>query len=237
MNASDRVQIVLPNTPQFIIAYYAILKLGAVVVLSNPDANADLIVSHARETQPKVLVTLSAFSELAQLLREKLPALKLVFTGVGKHVATKRESAFGRHRHPTEADETLARQIGETMSDVRAGQERSSPGVSVAAESLAVISYTSGTTGAPRGVCLTHGNLVANALQTRHWMPEIRHGKEVIMAVVPFEHSYGMTAAMNLPILIAAKIVIISVLSCAKCWNRSAVTSRRYSRACRQCSP
>ena len=93
------------------------------------------------------------------------------------------------------------------MSD----QDSSPPAVDVAHTDLAVISYTSGTTGKPRGVCLSHRNLVANALQTRHWMPAIQYGKEVVMAVVPFEHSYGMTAAMNLPILIAAKIVIVSV--------------------------
>ena len=209
--AGDRVQIVLPNTPQFIIAYYAILKLGAVVVLSNPDANADLIVSHARETEAKVLVTLSAFSELAQLIRESAGVPTLVFTGIGKHVTTSSDSAFGRHKHPTDDDEKLARQIGRFMSEIMADQTAAPPGVEVAPGDLAVISYTSGTTGQPRGVCLTHRNLVANALQTRHWMKEIVYGKEVVLAVVPFEHSYGMTAAMNLPILIAAKIVIISV--------------------------
>ena len=207
----DRVQIVLPNTPQFIIAYYAILKIGAVVVLSNPDANAELIVSHARETHAKVLITLSAFSQLAQLLQAQAGAETLIFSGIGKHVTTSRAAAFGRHKQATTEDEALARRIGQRMSDVMMGQQRRPPAVDVADTDLAVISYTSGTTGKPRGVCLTHRNLVANALQTRHWMSEIEYGKEVVMAVVPFEHSYGMTAAMNLPILIAAKIVIISV--------------------------
>lgn len=211
VSAGDRVQIVLPNTPQFIIAYYAILKLGAVVVLSNPDANADLIVSHARETEAKVLVTLSAFSELAQLLQESSDVQTLIFTGIGKHVTTSSDSAFGRHKHPTDDDEKLARLIGQFMSEIMADQPSDPPGIEVAPSDLAVISYTSGTTGRPRGVCLTHRNLVANALQARHWMKEIVYGKEIVMAVVPFEHSYGMTAAMNLPILIAAKIVIISV--------------------------
>lgn len=207
----DRVQIVLPNTPQFIIAYYAILKTGAVVVLSNPDANADLIVSHACETEASVLVTLSAFSQLAQLLQERAGTETLLFTGIGRHVTTSRASAFGRHKHATAEDEALARRIGRRMSEIMADQSSQPPAIDVEHTDLAVISYTSGTTGKPRGVCLTHRNLVANALQTRHWMSEIKYGKEVVMAVVPFEHSYGMTAAMNLPILIAAKIVIISV--------------------------
>ncbi|MDE2636323.1 MAG: alpha/beta fold hydrolase, partial [Chloroflexota bacterium] len=211
ISAGDRVQIVLPNTPQFIIAYYAVLKLGAVVVLSNPDANAELIVSHSRETAAKVLVTLSAFSRLAKLIQTSADVQALIFTGIGKHVTTSSDSAFGRHKHPTDEDEKLARQIGRFMTEIMADQDVEPPGVDVAPGDLAVISYTSGTTGRPRGVCLSHRNLVANALQTRHWMKEIVYGQEVVLAVVPFEHSYGMTAAMNLPILIAAKIVIISV--------------------------
>ena len=207
----DRVQIVLPNTPQFIIAYYAVLKLGAVVVLSNPEANAEQIVGHARETAAKALVTLSAFSQLAQLLQAQSNEKTLIFTGIGKHVTTGSPSAFGRHRHPTNEDEKLAREIGVFMSQVMEGHDSAPLGIEVASDELAVISYTSGTSGAPRGVCLTHHNLVANALQTRHWIPEIRYGKEIVMAVVPFEHSYGMTAAMNVPILVAAKIVILSV--------------------------
>ncbi len=209
--AGDRVQIVLPNTPQFIIAYYAILKLGAVVVLSNPDADAELIISHALETEAKVLVTLSAFSELAELLAERAAVESLIFTRVGKHVVTSSGSAFGRHRHPTATDEARAGRIGQFMSALMRAQEASPPETSVNASDLAVISYTSGTIGEPRGVCLTHRNLVANALQTRHWMPDIRFGKEVVFAVVPFEHSYGMTTAMNLPVFIGAKIIIISV--------------------------
>lgn len=207
----DRVQIVLPNTPQFIIAYYAVLKLGAVVVLSNPEANARQIVSHARETEAKALVTLSAFSQLAQLLQRESAEKTLIFTGIGKHVTTGSPAAFGRHRHPSDEDEELAREIGTFMSAVMADNDSAPLGIKVAPDDLAVISYTSGTTGSPRGVCLTHRNLVANALQTRHWVPEIKYGEEVVMAVVPFEHSYGMTAAMNLPIFIAAKIVILSV--------------------------
>ena len=211
LRKGDRVQIVLPNTPQFIVAYYAILKLGAVVVLSNPDADARQIASQVRETEAKALITLSAFSQLAQLLRETTDTKTMIFTRVGQQVTTTRESAFGRHKQATCEDEALAANIGRFMSDIMARQETTAPGGEVAAADLAVISYTSGTTGEPRGVCLTHRNLVANALQTRHWMPEIAYGKEVVMAVVPFEHSYGMTAVMNLPILIAAKIVIISV--------------------------
>lgn len=211
VEAGDRVMIVLPNTPQFIIAYFAILKLRAIVVLSNPDANADLISAHARDTEAKAFITLNAFSELAELIRETTATKTLIFTRIAQDVITSRSTAFGRHKHPTPIDDERAGRIGAFMSDMMNGADCSPYENGATGDDLAVISYTSGTTSRPKGVCLTHRNLVANALQTRHWLPEIEYGDEVVMAVVPFEHSYGMTAAMNLPILIAAKIVIISV--------------------------
>lgn len=211
IEAGERVMIVLPNTPQFIIAYYAILKLGAVVVLSNPDADERLIISQAQDTAAKALVTLSAFSELADLIQQEARCKTIIFTRIGRHIISSKSKAFGRHKQPTQSDDALAGRIGIFMSDVMRMESPAPPRVKVKPSDLAVISYTSGTTSRPRGVCLSHRNLVANALQIRHWMPDIEYGEESVMAVVPFEHSYGMTAAMNLPILIAAKIVIASV--------------------------
>ncbi|RME07818.1 MAG: long-chain fatty acid--CoA ligase, partial [Anaerolineae bacterium] len=85
------------------------------------------------------------------------------------------------------------------------------PAVEVSSDDLAAVLYTSGTTAEPKGVCLTHYNLVANAFQTRHWIPEIRYGRETFLAVLPLTHSYGMTTAMNIPIVIAATIVLLPV--------------------------
>ena len=101
VSAGDRVMIVLPNTPQFIIAYYAILKINAVVVLSNPDANADLIAAQAQETEAKVLITLNAFSQLAELIQNITSTTTVIFTSIGKHVTTSKSTEYGRHRHPT----------------------------------------------------------------------------------------------------------------------------------------
>jgi long-chain acyl-CoA synthetase len=79
--------------------------------------------------------------------------------------------------------------------------------------------YTSGTTDEPKGVCLTHANLVANALQTRHWIPNLRYGQETFLTVLPLTHSYGMTAAMNIPIAMAATIVLLPVFELEQVLN------------------
>jgi long-chain acyl-CoA synthetase len=72
-----------------------------------------------------------------------------------------------------------------------------------------LIQYTGGTTAAPKGVMVNHRNLVANTLQVRHWIPDLREGGEVVLSVLPFSHTYGMTTAMNLPIFLGATMVVL----------------------------
>jgi long-chain acyl-CoA synthetase len=89
-----------------------------------------------------------------------------------------------------------------------AAQSNKSPGVDVNPEDLAVIIYTGGTTAQSKGVMLSHRNLVANALQTRHWLPEAVEGRERFLCVVPFFHSYGLTAALNVPVSVGAAMIL-----------------------------
>ena len=92
--------------------------------------------------------------------------------------------------------------------DLLAGKSNKSPSVDVAPQDLAVIQYTGGTTAQPKGVMLSHRNLVANALQTRHWLPEVIEGKERFLCVVPIFHSYGLTTAMNVPVSLGAAMIL-----------------------------
>jgi long-chain acyl-CoA synthetase len=84
---------------------------------------------------------------------------------------------------------------------------------------LAAVLYTSGTTDEPKGVRLTHANLVANALQTRHWIPDLNYGQETFLSVIPLTHSYGMTSAMNIPIALGATIVLLPVFELEQVLN------------------
>ena len=76
-------------------------------------------------------------------------------------------------------------------------------------DELALIIYTGGTTDRPKGVMLSHGNLVANALQTRHWITDLREGHETFLCVLPFSHSYGLTTTLNVPVMIGAAMVLL----------------------------
>ncbi|TFH32220.1 MAG: alpha/beta fold hydrolase, partial [Anaerolineales bacterium] len=209
----DRVMVILPNMPQLIIAYYATLKLGAVVVLPNPDVDATGVLHQLGETGARVLVTLSEFSGLAKHIQAGsetkviLATLRNAVTPRTYRQLTARWENAGLHPSTEEPGELNALDMDRLMMDA----SREPPAADVNPDDLAVILYTSGTTDDPKGVCLTHKNLVANALQTRHWIPDLKTGKEVFLSVIPLTHSYGMTNAMNIPIAMGATIVLLPV--------------------------
>ncbi|HSG25331.1 MAG TPA: alpha/beta fold hydrolase [Anaerolineales bacterium] len=209
----ERVMIVLPNIPQMIIAYFATLKIGGVVVLPNPDADARQIFSQLEETQAKVLVTLKDFAGLAIKAQERLP-LKVVLANIRGSVSSRVfKNLMGRWQQAGFDPEESSPWVEEatTIDRLMLDASPENPKVPVSADDLAAILYTSGTTDEPKGVCLTHKNLVANSLQTRHWIPDIQYGEETFLAVLPLTHSYGMTTAMNIPIAIGATIVLLPV--------------------------
>jgi long-chain acyl-CoA synthetase len=212
----DRVMVVLPDMPQFIVAYYATLKIGATVVLPNPDANAEQIAEQAKQTQAKALVTLLSFGKLAQLVQEQAGVEKVIFATIRDAISDStyrkllaRWGAAGLVQ--TEEEESLTRQVGTLMARAMQDAPTEAVGVTVPPESLACILYTSGTTDSPKGVCLTHANIVANTMQTRHWIPDLVYGEETCLSVIPLLHSYGMTNAMNIPIALGATIVLLPV--------------------------
>ncbi len=211
----DRVILALPNMPQMVIAYYATLRIGAVVVLPNPDANARQIVRQAQHTQAKVMITLNSFSELAGLIKKHTAVEHLIFADIRSEISARLyKKLIYRWESPEydPGDDERAELLGQSMADLMADAPVTPPEVgSILPNQLAAIIFTSGTTESPKGVCLTHTNLVANALQTRHWVPEMRYGQETFLACIPLLHSYGMTNAMNIPIALGATIVLLPV--------------------------
>ncbi len=209
----DRVMIILPNTPQMIIAYYATLKIGGVVVLSNPDADGPTILKQIKQTQAKVLITLQAFYGLAKIVQKQI-SLKVIVTELRKVVSSHiykqlmlRWEAAGLKMGEIQKGKDGPYRMSQMIKDV----SHEPPNIEVSSDDLAVILFTSGTTDIPKGVCLTHRNLVANTIQTRHWIPDLLWGKETFLAVIPLTHSYGMTIAMNIAIALGAKIVLLPV--------------------------
>lgn len=210
----DRVMIILPNMPQMVVAFYGVLRTGGIAVLPNAEADARTIIRQVEETQPKVLVTIRSFSQLARAVKKATGLEQFIFadlrTAVSRAVYEKLIARFGIADNE-EHHKAVAKELGQRMFTVRQDAPITPLGIDVSPHDLAVILYTSGTTGAPKGVTLSHSNLVANTLQTRHWVPDLKYGEEVCLSVVPLLHSYGLISAMSVPIALAATLVLLPV--------------------------
>ncbi len=206
----DRVTIMLPNTPQCVIAYYAILKIGAVAVQTNPLYVEREIEHQIKDSDSEVLIVLDLFYPRIEAILSKVnlrqvilcriqdflpPLLKLLYP-----LKAMKEGQWIRVKKKPFIHDFM-KLIKNASSDCKIPE--------VKPEDLALLQYTGGTTGTAKGVMLTHFNLVANTVQCRSWMPELKEGEETFLSVIPFFHVYGMTACMNLAIYIGGKMILM----------------------------
>ncbi len=212
----ERVILILPNLPQMVIAFYGTLLAGAVAVFASPDEKPTELVQVMRESGARILVTLTQFDELIHQIRlQDTPgsgvALQhVIFTHIGDYLnpiqrMQIRLSPAQYKRHLLDIPLDAAMHV---FGDLMRAQSNELPEIETSPTDLAVITYTGGTTGHPKGVMLSHRNLIANALQTRHWLPEAIEGIERVLSVVPLAHSYGLTVGLNVPVALGATIFL-----------------------------
>lgn len=183
----DRVALILGNCPEFVIAYYGILRAGAVVVPINPVYTAGEISYILSNSQAKAVITHSSLEETVSPLREKLEHLQMVIYS---------DSSI-------ESEWTWKRLI----QDIKRNFE--SPFIKEG--DLAVILYTSGTTGKPKGAMLTHRNIASNTAAMSQ-LAEYTE-KDRIIAVLPMFHVFCIATCINIPISCGANIVIVPKFS------------------------
>lgn len=200
MGRGERVALLLPNLPQFVIAFFGTLRAGGVVVPVDPRLPDNEVQRILDETAPRVLIALEEEADRAAAL------LPLQRTGDRILVLTRREDELKPgEQSSVAADRNLYRWNAWLAL---AGTVR--PRLRVSPDELAVILYTSGTTGPSRGVMLAHRNLVANTVQTRHWFAQARAGHEVILAALPLSHAYGLMTCLTVPVALAAAVVLLT---------------------------
>ncbi|MEP6989202.1 MAG: AMP-binding protein, partial [Chloroflexota bacterium] len=206
-----RVMLLLPNTPQFIIAYYAILMAGGVAVSTSPVNERDELQRQLIDSGCAFLITLTLFSETARYVHANTQLRGVIFTHIKDYFSATSKLVFTLGRE-TKEDHQLARGLQKneySWTQLVHAHPPTRPHIEVDPGSVAVINYTGGTIDKPKGVLLSHHAVLANALQTRHWITDLKEGEETVLAALPFSHSYGMTAAMNVPIALGAKMVIL----------------------------
>jgi long-chain acyl-CoA synthetase len=214
LKSGERVLLLLPNTPQAVIAYYGTLKAQGVAVFSNPLFNKEELLAQLKDCGATMVVCLSLFYPMVKAVAEEAGIRTIIVTSFKEYMGLSDRTLFRLLREKQEGHQMprsggLQRGPLYTFSGILRRGGTHIPDPAPAITDLAVIQYTSGTTGAPTGIMLTHANLVSNALQIRHIIPEARPGEEVILGVLPFSHSYGLTGCINFAPLLGATLVIL----------------------------
>ncbi len=209
----SKVGLFLPNSPTFIIYYYAVLKAGGTVVNYNPLYTVDELAFQVRDSDTDLMVTLDL-----KLLFSKVEAL--LQSGVLKRAVV---ASFASLLPPTKSvlfrlfkSKELSRPQASPMHgrihlepEVTADHGPPKPVAIDPVNDIAVLQYTGGTTGTPKGAMLTHANAYINTLQVVSWAPELKDGGERVLGVLPFFHVFAMTVVMNFAIAKASEIVIM----------------------------
>jgi long-chain acyl-CoA synthetase len=227
----DRVAIMLPNCPQYIIAAFGILRLGGVIVNVNPSYTARELLVVAKDSAPRVLITLDALAPLVQGLRSETTIETIIITSLAEYSAAAAApprvdgtlafadllvaagSASNLHpMHIGRASDVHQTRIG-SASEVHPARIGSAPEglrVVIGPDDLAVLQYTGGTTGTPKGAMLTHGNIFANVVQTIAWTNPmyVFSGEERYLVVIPYFHIYAFSVCMMMGLWIGALQVI-----------------------------
>ncbi|GAB2758776.1 long-chain-fatty-acid--CoA ligase [Nocardioides pakistanensis] len=208
----DRVALVLPNCPQHVVAFYAALRIGAVVVEHNPLYTAEELEYQLADHRPRIVV---AWDKVAPRVREigsRIDVRAVLAVSLPKALPATKRLAL---RLPVPA----ARKAREAMTAPAPGipgweatVARSAP---ISAEhpgpsehDLALLQYTGGTTGRPKAAMLTHRNLRSNAAQGRAWLPGLHDGQEVVYAALPLFHAYGLTLCLTFGLSVGATLVL-----------------------------
>jgi long-chain acyl-CoA synthetase len=208
-----RVALLLPNSVTYITYYFGVLKAGGTVVNCNPLYTVDQLAQQVTDSGAEVMVTLDLkiiFDKVEALLASGVlpravvasfpallpPAKSVLFRLLkGRDLAGIRSSP---QRERIVVSETLVDNDGRyDVPDIRPEED------------VAVLQYTGGTTGAPKGAMLTHANVYINVHQSLAWAPDIDIGKERVLGALPFFHVFAMQAVMNMAIATGSEILIM----------------------------
>ena len=207
----DRVAIILPNCPQHIIAFYAIVRLGAIAVEHNPLYTARELRHMFEDHAARIAICWDA---AVPKLREQPDDIELDhIVSVNLTHAMPALKRWALHLPIPGLRRTRKKLTAKAPGTMKWEKLTSGPRLpsshrQAGPNDLAVIQYTSGTTAQPKGVMLTHRNLYVNALQAKAWLVGLEVGKETFYATLPLFHSFGMTLATTFGVLMRAKIVL-----------------------------
>lgn len=208
LNKGDRVAIMLPNLPQTVVSYWAVLKAGGVVVMTNPLYMEKELVHQFTDSRCSFLIALDRLWPRIHSLESKLGLKTMIFTSVGDGLAFPLNQLYKIKaiREGTRVKVPFDRKRIFSWKDVLSKGEKFRPVAIDPSRDLAVLQYTGGTTGLAKGVQLTHDNLAANVQQCVVVLHDIGNEPEIFLGLLPYFHVYGLTVCLNFPVALAATV-------------------------------
>jgi long-chain acyl-CoA synthetase len=206
-----KVGLVLPNCPQAVIAFFGALRLGAVVVQNNPLYTERELGHQLADAGVEVVVCLDLAYERVKAVREATAIREVVVTSVLDELPAVKRAIAPYTRKGKAAAQAIGRDepVRRWRELVATATTRAEEAEVDSASDLALLQYTGGTTGLSKGVMLSHANLRSNVEQVRAWFPDADPGREVMMAVLPFFHVYGLTVSLLFGVRIGAALVLM----------------------------
>ena len=199
----DSVAILLPNTIPCVVTYYAVLKIGGIVVMNNPLYTDRELEYQLNDSGARMLITLDLLANRMIALREKSGIEHIIYTSLGDYLPPVKRLLFpliaGFKKYSARvrpAEKVLG------WKQLLSNTDPPPPRVDLTLEDTAMFQYTGGTTGISKGVVLTHGNLSRQIQQINAWFPRFREGEEIMLGALPFFHVFGLTTSMNLSIFL-----------------------------------
>ena len=207
----DRVGMFMPNTPQFVIAYYGILKAGGVVVAINPTFPVGEIIMPVNDANIEIMFTLSRFYDKLKAAKERSKLRKIIVSNLKEALPPFTRLLFTLLKEKKDGDRLDTLASGDVwMKDLLVKHANSpKPKIDISPDDIALFQYSGGTTGVPKGAVAMHRNVVANTLQIKNWMTGLEEGKEVVLMGIPLFHVYGMVAGMHFAMASGASMVMI----------------------------
>jgi long-chain acyl-CoA synthetase len=204
------VALFMPNSPQFVLAFYAILKAGGIVVATNPLYTEREIEHQMKDSGVEIMLVMSNFYSLIKEVQPNTQLKTLIVTNIKEYLPGMIRFLFGLTKEKKLGHRVELEEGDLWMKDILAEYaESGKPEISVGPKDDALYQYSGGTTGVSKAAIATHGNLVANTLQIQAWLPGAEQGTEIVLMAIPMFHVYGMVAGMSFSVASAATMVMI----------------------------
>jgi len=206
----ERVGLMLPNSPHYIISFFAAMRLGAVVVNINPTYPSRELQHQLSDAGAETIVLLNLFWPRLREVRAETPVKRVIVAHIFDTLGFPSRLLVRRAQRRTPEWVDVGPAPGTFFFRDLLRHAPSPPQVRVQPGDVALFQYTGGTTGLPKAAMLSHRNLIANVTQVDEWVVDGQPGREKILAAIPFFHVYGMTTAMLYGVQMGAEMVTVA---------------------------